>query len=161
MSLQAPLVLHAGDGEHWHFLNTLQTIKVDGQRTDGAMTAVEFTGPRGFGPPLHSHDLEDELFHVLDGEIRFTTGDVSEVVGQGGTVFLPKQQPHQFQVLSSSARVFQVTTPAQFDDFVRTLGTSAPTADLPVPTDVDGARVAEVCAQFRIQVLGPPPPPLD
>ena len=26
---------------------------------------------------------------------------------------------------------------------------------------VPGARVAEVCAQFQIQVLGPPPPPLD
>ena len=25
----------------------------------------------------------------------------------------------------------------------------------------DTAGVAEVCAQFQIQVLGPPPPPLD
>ncbi len=83
------------------------------------------------------------------------------MVGEGGTVFLPKQRPHQFQVLSATARVFQVTTPAQFDDFVRTLGTPADEPVLPEPTEVDGARVAEVCAQFQIQVLGPPPPPLD
>ncbi len=161
MTLQTPLILGPGEGEHWHFLNTLQSIQVDGRCSDGSMTALIFEGPRGFGPPLHSHDIEDELFHVLDGELRFTTGDVEEVVGAGGTVFLPKQRPHQFQVLSATARVFQVTTPAQFDDFVRTLGTRAEQAVIPVPADIDGGRVAEVCAQFQIQVLGPPPPPLD
>lgn len=161
MTLQTPLILGPGQGEHWHFLNTLQTLKVGGQHTQGALTALEFTGPRGFGPPLHSHDVEDELFYVLEGEVRFTTGDVDEVVGEGGTVFLPKQQPHQFQVLSPTARVFQVTTPAQFDDFVRTLGTPAEAAVLPEPAEVDGARVAEVCGQFQIQLLGPPPAPLD
>ncbi len=161
MTLQTPLVLGPGEGEHWHFLNTLQTLLVGGDHTDGAMTALEFEGRRGFGPPLHSHDVEDELFRVLTGEVRFVCGDVEEVVGEGGTVFLPKQRPHQFQVLSPTARVFQVTTPAQFDDFVRTLGEPAGTAELPEPSEVDGQRVAEVCAQFQIQVLGPPPPPLD
>ncbi len=161
MTLQTPSILGAGEGEHWHFLNTLQTLKVDGARSDGAMTALVFEGPRGFGPPLHSHDIEDELFHVLAGEVRFTTGDIDQVVAEGGTVFLPKRQAHQFQVLSTTAKVFQVTTPAQFDDFVRTLGTPAAGASLPEPTEVDGARVAEVAAQFRIQLLGPPPPPLD
>ena len=57
--------------------------------------------------------------------------------------------------------MFQVTTPAQFGDFVRKLGTPAESATVPEPTEVDGARVAEICAQFQIQVLGPPPPPLD
>lgn len=161
MTLQTPLVLGQDQGEHWHFLNTLQTLKVGGAQTDGAMTVLEFTAPRGFGPPLHSHDLEDELFHVLEGEVRFTTGDVQETVTVGGTVFLPKQQAHQFQVLSPQARVLQVTTPAQFDDFVRTLGSPAEAPALPEPEPVDGARVAQVCAQFGIQVLGPPPGPLD
>jgi len=161
MTLQNPSVLGPGEGEHWHFLNTLQTLKVDGPQTDGAFTALEFLGTRGFGPPLHSHDVEDELFYVLDGEVRFTSGEVETVGGVGTTVFLPKQRPHQFQVLSETARVFQVTTPAQFGDFVRTLGTPAEAAALPTPVEIDGARVAEVCAQFQIQVLGPPPPPLD
>ncbi|MDO3395914.1 cupin domain-containing protein [Nocardioides sp. SOB44] len=161
MTLQTPSILGPTEGEHWHFLNGLMSIKADGAQTDGAMTALVFEGRRGFGPPLHSHDIEEELFHVLEGEIRFTTGDISEVVGEGGTVFLPKQRPHQFQVLSATAKMFQVTTPAQFGDFVRKLGTPAESATVPEPTEVDGARVAEICAQFQIQVLGPPPPPLD
>lgn len=161
MTLQTPLILGPGEGEHWHFLNTLMSVKVDGDRSNGAFTAIECTGPRGFGPPLHSHDVEDELFYVVDGEIRFASGEVESVVGDGGTVFLPKQRPHQFQVLTDTARFLQVTTPAQFGDFVRTLGTPAEAAVIPEPAEVDGARVAEVCAQFQIQVLGPPPPPLD
>ncbi|MBS41848.1 MAG: cupin [Nocardioides sp.] len=161
MTLQTPLVLAAGEGEHWHFLNTLQTIKLGGDRTDGVLSVVEFEGPRGFGPPLHSHDVEDELFYVLDGEVRFTSGDVETVGAPGTTVWLPKQRPHQFQVLSETAKVFQVTTPAQFDDFVRTLGEPASEARVPDPVEIDGAHVAEVCAQFQIQVLGPPPAPLD
>ncbi|WP_257732851.1 hypothetical protein [Nocardioides dokdonensis] len=44
---------------------------------------------------------------------------------------------------------------------MRTLGTAAESATIPEPREVDGARVAEVAAQFRIQLLGPPPPPLD
>lgn len=161
MTLQAPLILASDQGEHFHFLNNLFTTKVDGERSGGAMTVIEWLGPRGFGPPLHSHDLEDEMFYVLDGEVRFTSGDVEQVGGPGTMVWLPKQRPHQFQILTETARALQVTTPAQFERFVATLGEPADTPTLPEPSEVDGARVAEVCAQFGIQVLGPPPPPLD
>jgi hypothetical protein len=124
------------------------------------LSCVEFLAPRGFGPPLHRHDVEDELFYVADGEIRFTAGDADQVVTTGGTVWLPKLLPHQFQVLSDTARIFQVTTPAQFEEFVAALGVPAEQAVLPEPVEIDGGRVAEVCAEFQIEVLGPPPPPL-
>ena len=34
-------------------------------------------------------------------------------------------------------------------------------AGLPEPVEIDPARVAEVCAEYQIEILGPPPPPLD
>ncbi|WP_164478693.1 hypothetical protein [Mycolicibacterium stellerae] len=45
--------------------------------------------------------------------------------------------------------------------FERFVATGEPTESrtMPEPTDIDLARVAEVCAQFDIQVLGPPPAP--
>ncbi len=58
----------------------------------------------------HSHDVEDELFYVLEGEVRSTTGDIEAVVTQGGTVSLPKQQAHQFQVLSDLPAAPGLTT---------------------------------------------------
>ncbi|MDP9428157.1 MAG: hypothetical protein M3Q47_04445 [Actinomycetota bacterium] len=69
---------------------------------------------------------------------------------------LPKLLPHQFQVLSETARIFQVSTPAQFEQFVGGLGRPLDFPVLPEPVEIDGARVAEVCAQFQTEVLGPP-----
>jgi hypothetical protein len=63
-------------------------------------------------------------------------------------------------VRSETARVFCLSTPSGFERFVATLGEPTQRRTLPEPEDIDPARVAEVCAQFGIQVLGPPPAPL-
>lgn len=160
MTMQLPHVLARDEGEHFHFLNNLFTTKVDGDRSDGVLTAMEFVGPRGFGPPLHSHQREDELFYVVEGEVRFTAGDADSVQVAGGVAWLPRGLPHQFQILSETARVFQVTTPAQFEEFVAKLGRRTDRPVVPAPEEVDAAEVARVCAEFGIDVLGPPPPPL-
>lgn len=161
MTLQTPLVLGPADGEHFAFLNTLNTVKLGGDRTRGALSVIECLAPRGFGPPLHRHDVEDELFHLLDGEVRFVTGDADSVATAGTTVWLPRTLPHQFQVLSPTARLLQVTTPAQFEQLVAALGERTDDAVLPTPVEIDGQRVAQVCAEFGIEVLGPPLAPLD
>lgn len=160
MTMHLAHVLARDEGEHFHFLNNLFTTKVDGDRSNGVLTAMEFVGPRGFSPPLHVHEREDELFYVVEGEVRFVAGD-TDLVAQPGTIaFLPKQLPHQFQILSETARVFQVTTPAQFEEFVARLGTPSRHATVPEPTAIDPEHVAEVCAAFDIQVVGPPLPDL-
>ncbi len=160
MTLQTPVILGRDEGAHFHFLDNLFTLKVDGERSGGAVTVMEFLAPRGFGPPLHRHDREDELFHVLAGEVRFVCDDVDQVAGVGSTVWLPRQVAHQFQILSQTARVLQVTTPAQFERFVASLGEPTDSPTLPEPAEVDAARVAQVAADFGIEILGPPPPPL-
>ena len=161
MSLQTPLVLPRDTGQHFEFLNTLTTVKVGGDRSGGVLSCVELLAPRGFGPPLHRHDVEDELFYIADGEVRFTAGDADQVVVTGGTVWLPKLLPHQFQVLSDTARIFQISTPAQFEDFVAAVGRPVEAATLPEPVEIDGGRLVELCAEYQIEVLGPPPPPLS
>jgi hypothetical protein len=89
-----------------------------------------------------------------------TCGDVDAVHGQGATVYLPRGLAHTFQVRSETARVFVVTMPAGFDKFVATLGRPADSEVLPEPEEIDQARVAEVCQEFSIEVLGPPPAPV-
>ncbi len=158
---RTPLTLARDEGEHFHFLNHLMTTKVSAEHSDGELTAMEFVGQRGFGPPLHQHDKEDELFYVVEGEIWFSCGDVEAAHGAGATVWLPRGRPHQFQIRSETARVFQVTTPGQFDRFVASLGSPIDGPELPDPVEIDPGHVAAVCAQYDIQVLGPPPAPLD
>jgi quercetin dioxygenase-like cupin family protein len=159
MTAQSPAIIARDQGDRFHFLGNLYTAKLDGEHTDGAMTVMEFLAPRGFGPPLHRHDIEDELFYVIEGEMWFACGDVEAVHGTGAVVWLPRGRPHTFQVRSETARVLQVSTPAQFERFVATLGRPTDDTVLPEPEEIDPAHVAAVCAEFSIEVLGPPPDP--
>lgn len=164
-SIQTLAAIGPGDGDHRFFLNHLATVKVGAGDSRSGMSAIEFTAPRGFGPPLHRHREEDEIMYVLDGEIRLEIGDVPTVATAGTVVSLPHGVPHVFQVLSESARFLTVTAgrngAPSFDEFVRALGAPTDPAELPAPIEIDPGHVAQVCAEHGIEVLGPPPAPLD
>ncbi len=161
MTSSTPVIVPRDAGDAFDFLGTLLTVKVDGAGSGGALTCLEVLARRGFGPPLHRHRVEDELFHVVEGEVRYVCGGTDEVVTAGGTVWLPRLVPHQFQVLSGTARYLHVSTPAGFEHVVAAAGTPIRHPVLPDPHPVDEARLARVCADAGIEVLGPPPPPLD
>lgn len=155
-NLPQPHLFPPGEGEHHAFLNTLQTIKVGGEQTGRNLTALEFVAPPGFGPPLHRHDIEDELFYVVEGQLTFWCGGQQATYGPGGVAWLPKGLPHRFEVSQDGpARVFQVTTPAQFDDFVRAVGEPTDAAVLPEPSPPDVERLARIAAEFQIELLPP------
>lgn len=157
-------LMHAShEGSHFHFLNHLATVKVpaDGVRS---MSVVEFLAPRGFGPPLHVHRDEDELFVIVEGELAFLAGDDRFEFGAGSIAYLPRARPHTFQVLSDTARLINVTSSntviPQFDKMVSSLGDPTTTATMPDPSPIDPGLVAEMCAQHGIDIVGPPPAPL-
>ncbi len=160
-----PTILARDRGAHLHFLNHLATIKVAAEN-GSALSAVEFVAEQGMGPPLHRHEHEDELFVVFDGLIMFLAGYKEVVTRAGATAFLPRGLPHTFQVLTPKARFLAVTAShtdagPQFDQMVATLGTPASNATLPEPSYIDPAHVADVCRRFGIEVLGPPPEPIE
>lgn len=160
MTVQTATMVARDQGDHFHFLNNLFTAKLTSEQTNGLISVMEFLAPRDFAPPLHQHDLEDELFYIIDGDVWFSCGNAEQVHTTGATVWLPRKLPHTFQVRSETARVLQVSSPAQFERFVAALGTPTTTPTLPIPEDVDPEHVARVCAEFNIEVLGPPPAPL-
>jgi quercetin dioxygenase-like cupin family protein len=159
MTMNPVMVAH-DEGERFHFLNTLHTAIISGEQTNGTLTAVEFLAPKNFGPPLHRHEAEDELFYILDGDLWLSCGDAEAVHGRGAVVWLPRGLAHTFQVRSDTARVLCVSTPSGFERFVATLGEPTQSRTLPEPKEIDPGHVDEVCAQFDIQVLGPPPSPV-
>ena len=93
----SPVMIARDEGERFHFLNTLHTAKIKGEHTNGTLQAVEFLAPRNFGPPLHRHEDEDELFYILDGELWLSCGDVEAVHGEGAVVWLPRGLPIPFR----------------------------------------------------------------
>lgn len=163
-SSSAPYALATDEGDHRHFLNHLATTKVDAGDS-GSMAAIEFSAPRGFGPPLHVHDDEDEVMIVLTGEMVFRSGDDERIASAGATIYLPHGVPHTFQVLSESARFTTIAARLHgaplFGRFVAELGDHLDEPVVPSPIEVDPAAVAESGRRHGITILGPPPSPLD
>jgi mannose-6-phosphate isomerase-like protein (cupin superfamily) len=155
-----PYLLRPDEGETYWFLGNLVTIKAGAGQTAGRLTVAEFVNPPGFAPPLHRHQVEDEMFHVISGTARFHCADEILVAGPGDFVFLPVGVPHTFQVgADEPLRALQITTPAGFEGFAAEAGTPAPERRLPDPTTIDPAALGHAAARHGIELLGPPPRP--
>ena len=72
--------------------------------------------------PLHVHEHEDELFHILEGEHVFECGGDRFEVGPGAFLALPRGVPHAHRrVVPGAGRLLVMTSPGGFDGFFRML----------------------------------------
>ena len=118
--------------------------------------------PPGGGPPPHRHDFE-ESFILLEGEIEATFRGVKSVVGEGQTVHIPANAPHQFQNTSTRpARLLCICSPAGQEEFFAQVGVPVATRTTP-PPKLDPTAQAEFRAKaealapkYRTEFLGPP-----
>jgi mannose-6-phosphate isomerase-like protein (cupin superfamily) len=156
--LARPRVLRPDEGRALWFLGNLVTVKAASADTGGHASVVEFVNPPGFGPPLHRHQHEDEMFLVLEGTAVFSCGDAEFAAGPGDFVLLPAGLPHTFLVgADGPLRTLQITTPGGFEDFAAAAGGEAAERRLPDPGPVDPAALAHAAALHGVEILGPPP----
>jgi quercetin dioxygenase-like cupin family protein len=73
---------------HIGLVGDTYTILVAGQDTDGKYTLIDMHVPPGGGPPPHRHDFE-EMFTVLDGEVRVTFRGQTITARAGETINVP------------------------------------------------------------------------
>jgi mannose-6-phosphate isomerase-like protein (cupin superfamily) len=142
----------------WH-LGALLTFKALGSETNGQFWALEGMADRNMAVPLHAHSREDEFWFVLEGEIRFTIGTESRTGGSGAFVYIPRNLPHTFQILSETARWFGVGTPAGLDQWFFETGEPARAITLPPPPTAP-PNVEMIIASLKAygtETLGPPP----
>ena len=152
-------VVAAGEGRMlWH-LGALMNFKALGAETGGQFWAVEGLADRQMAVPLHAHEREDEVWYVLEGEIRFIVGEHSFVGGPGTYAHIPRGVPHTFQVLSGTARWFGLGTPAGLDEWFFETGVPAQAPTLPPPPDgpPDVAAIVASLRAYGTETLGPPP----
>jgi mannose-6-phosphate isomerase-like protein (cupin superfamily) len=83
-------VLLPGDGERINVIGNSQTIKLDGQMTNGLFAMIEQNNKEGAGVPLHVHTREDETLYVCEGEVLFRVGEIEILAPTGTTVYLPR-----------------------------------------------------------------------
>jgi mannose-6-phosphate isomerase-like protein (cupin superfamily) len=142
------------------FLNALVTVGVGTDDGDDGISVLESLAPRGESPPLHVHHDEDEVFHILEGELRFRVGDDELRAGPGETLLAPKRVPHTYRVESERGRWLVTTTRGDFERFVRSIGRPAERAELPEPagppTPEQQEALAAACLAHNIELVGPP-----
>jgi quercetin dioxygenase-like cupin family protein len=94
------------------FLNGRFDIKVSGRDTGGRLCVIDTFRIAPGGPPVHVHEAQDEVFHVLDGRFRFRIGDELVEAHPGDVLFGPRGVPHAFASVSPSARLVLTFQPA-------------------------------------------------
>jgi quercetin dioxygenase-like cupin family protein len=147
--------------DHLWFLNSLVRIRVAHTAGADGLSVIDFQAPFGDSPPLHIHHMEDELFHVLEGEFRFTIGGEEMRAGPGEVILAPKGVPHTFRVESANGgRYLIVTTHGDFERFVRELSRRAERAELPAPsgppTPEQIQALGAAAMRHNGEIVGPP-----
>jgi mannose-6-phosphate isomerase-like protein (cupin superfamily) len=149
------------DAEQLWFLDTLVTVHVRHDQGEDGMSVLERLAPYGESPPLHVHRREDELFHVLEGELRVRAGDADIRIGAGESTLAPKRVPHTYRVESpDGARWLLITTRGDFERFMRAVSRHAAAPGLPTPqgppTGDQADAFAAAARQHQIDFVGPP-----
>ena len=106
-------------------LNSLVTLRVSSEDGSDGLSLLENLAPRGVSPPLHLHHTEDELFHILGGELRFRVADEELRAVAGETLLAPKGVPHTYRVESERGRWLVATAHGDFERFVRSFSRPA------------------------------------
>jgi quercetin dioxygenase-like cupin family protein len=147
--------------EQLWFLDTLVTVHVARAGNADGISVLESAAPHGDSAPLHVHDRQDEVFHVLEGELllRVAGDDLRLTAGQSAVGL--KGIEHTYRVESvQGARWLAVTTGEDFENFVRKASRPAPSAALPPPagppTPEQQEAFARLAEQHGIRLLGPP-----
>jgi len=146
---------------HIGLVGDTYTILVAGTDTAGKYTLIDMHVPPGGGPPPHRHDFE-EMFSVLNGQVRVTFRDASMVVSAGQTINVPANAPHSFTNASDRpARLLCLCAPAGQDEFFTLVGQPVVTRTEPPPplgADEQAAFIAKsmsLAPRFRTVLLPP------
>lgn len=141
------------------FMNNACTIPVPKSATSDGVSVIDMQLPHGDAPPLHVHRHEDEIFHIIAGEVRFQLGGRVVEGKAGDTLLAPAGIPHGFRVVSASGARMLTITRHGFEDMLRAVARPAEHDGLPEAVEPSPALQAELgakCAAHGIDLLGPP-----
>ena len=111
-----PIVSRPGEGELHDRPDGYRLIRVD--LPDIAAIELEFDESLVVDP--HTHPDHTDSFLVLEGQVEFTAGDETVVLGPGGFISSPPGARHGFRSAGGRAKVLNFHTPrSDFVDGIR------------------------------------------
>jgi len=136
-----PQVIGVNEGQAFTVLGMPVRMVLSSAQTGGAMMLFEQSAKPGQGVPMHIHEDEDEVFRVLEGQVRVTVNKAVTIAKPGDTVFGPRLIPHDWSVFGDKpAKILVAVLPGTgFETMLLDL------SQLP-PGPPDMAKVAEICA---------------
>jgi hypothetical protein len=147
--------------EHLWFLNTLVQIRASVLEGSDGISLLEHRARFHDSAPLHIHHTEDEIFWILEGEVRFRLEGKERHVEAGDCLLAPKGKAHTYCVESArGARWLTVTGNGDFERFVRAVSRPAERGELPPPAGPPNAEamanLVEIAKRHGIELCGPP-----
>ena len=142
-----PKVLKNGEGAKQIVLGDHQTLKLTGKDTNGQYTLIEQYNDPGMEIPLHIHQDEDEIFHVLEGELEIQIGNDIKLLKAGDIGFCPRGIPHSWKVVGNSkAKVMLSVFPSGLELMFGEIAT------LP-PGPPDFKNLSKICEKYNIRFV--------
>lgn len=144
------LALNPHSDRHALTNGEITTFLLGANDLSGRISVHHSVLPAGIGAPWHTHDHDDEIFYVLDGEVEFGVGDQDGIVAVAGDLVAAGHGvARRFRALTDSHLLVMNTPAGPAERFLRASYQLA-NAQTSTPTD---AQRAEVGAQHGIHVL--------
>jgi quercetin dioxygenase-like cupin family protein len=127
-------------------------VCIEPSATQGRATLIETRDAPGFGPPMHRHQNETEVFHVLQGRYLFEVDGKRQVVQAGETLTALVGTTHRFvNINDETSRMLVLISPG-FD----ATGFFSELRDAMTDGHPDPATLARLGSKWDIEFLGPP-----
>lgn len=102
-------------------------VRIGSDATGGRLTLLENVVLPGAAAPMHFHHDADELFIVLEGQFRVTTGTEQIDAGPGSAIFAPQGAAHAFVNAGTvEARLLSVFVPGGMEAMFKEAAISRP-----------------------------------
>jgi quercetin 2,3-dioxygenase len=124
-----------GEGERAHLFDSLVTVLLSKDETEGQFGVFTLAAPRGEAIPTHTHADVHEIFFVLGGQARVWIQDaegerLERLLGPGDFGYVPAGLAHTFRVEADDTRILGVCT-GGFERFFAAAGTHTDSRALP------------------------------
>src|SRR5918993_872991 len=110
-----PYFLSEGAGEKAIMIDSLFTVLLSADETDGQFGVFTMDGPKGDAIPPHSHGTHHEIFYVVRGGVTVFLNDEDgqrrvRELGPGDFGYVPAGIVHAYRVDEDHTRVLGVST---------------------------------------------------
>lgn len=132
----APYFLARGEGERSHLFDSLITVMVSKDESEGQFGFFSLEAPAGNEIPVHAHAADHETFYVVEGAVQVWIEDengevLTRLLEPGDFGYCPARFKHSFKVVSHAKMIGAVT--AGFERFFSEAGVPTDSKELPVP----------------------------